>query len=67
MSLMPYIVREPRQDEVTAAERLIYRRFVSYVESGLGQTRAALRTAKDCGVSRGRVAEIVRKVNTPAY
>jgi len=63
MSLGPAIIREPG-DELPVAQRLIYRTFMQHLlENGTSTTRAVLRTAADCGVSRRRVLEVIRAVN----
>lgn len=62
MSLGPVIIREPGE-EIPASDRLIYRAFIEEIDKGTSPLRAALRTAQRCGVSRRRVAELIRTVN----
>ena len=65
MSLGPLIFTEPDEADVTPAERCIYRAFIQLVPE-VGTLRAGLRVARNSGVSRRRVMEIVRKVNKEA-
>lgn len=62
MSLPPVIVRDIGE-EVPAADRVIYSAFVRHLDSPTSPARAALRAARECGVSRQRVIEIVRAHN----
>jgi hypothetical protein len=62
MSLVYAAIREPG-DELPISERVIYKSFVKHLEEPTSPPRAILRAARDCGVSRQRVLDIVRLVN----
>lgn len=63
MALWPAIIRDPGEEDVTPAERKIYKCMIAHLDSGTSPIRAGLRCSQDCGVSRTRVMEIMRKVN----
>lgn len=62
MSLPPVILRDIGE-EVPVAERVIYCSFVRHLDSGISPARAILRAKAECGVTRNRVIDIVRKYN----
>lgn len=62
MSLPPVIVRDIGE-EVPAAERVVYAAFVRHLETPTSPAHAILRTARECGIPRQRVIEIVRARN----
>jgi hypothetical protein len=66
MSLMPVLIREPDPAALTLSERMVYAVFIAEVEAPTSAVRAILRTQRRTGVSRRRVAEIIRKAN-PEY
>ena len=63
MTIPPVVYREPERGAIPTSEFLIYRCFIEHLHSRTTPERAVLRAARDCGVSRRRVLEVVRSIN----
>jgi hypothetical protein len=63
MTLMPVILSDPCDDDLTPSEQLVYRTFLAHVEGHTTALRAVIRTARDTGVSRARVKDIIEKAS----